>query len=269
MSYGVSEVNTKLNAKSILTEIFDRTNYPYFIAGPCAVENYDMLDKITQHLKSKNIYTIRAGAFKPRTNPEDFQGLGREGLNIIDKIRKKHRVKIVSEIVDAKYLDLMLKSCDILQVGARNMQNFELLKVLGRSKVPILLKRGYSATIEEFIQASHYIVQGGNHNIILCERGIRSYDTSTRNLLDLSCVAILKKLLDYPVIVDLSHSLGRKDIMLSMARASLAAGADGLMLEVHNDPDVALCDAKQQMSLSEFDQLYQELMNNNLLPKRL
>lgn len=263
INYNAIESNNKKNTASIIREIFDDASYPYIIAGPCAVENYEMMDKIIGYLKTNNICTIRAGAFKPRTNPKDFQGLGKEGLNILDKLRKKYKVKIVSEIVDTKHLDLMLKSCDILQVGSRNMHNYELLKVLGYTDVPIILKRGYGATIEEFINASQYISQGGNNKIILCERGIRSFDKITRNLLDLSCVAILKKILDYPIIVDLSHSLGRKDIIVSMAKASLAAGADGLMIEVHNNPEEALSDANQQMSFLEFYNLYNELANSN------
>lgn len=258
----------KTNRTGLMAGVFGDSGYPLFIAGPCAVENYEMLDQITGYLISKNIHTIRAGAFKPRTSPEDFQGLGVEGLAIIDKIRRKYKVKVVSEIVDAKYLDLMLKTCDILQVGARNMQNYELLKALGRTDVPIILKRGYCATIKEFIHASGYIARGGNHKILMCERGIRSFDSSTRNLLDLSCVALLKEQVDYPIIVDLSHSLGRKDIALPMARAALAAGADALMVEVHNKPETALSDAGQQMSFPEFDRILDGLSRESIYLRR-
>jgi len=247
------------SSKEILNEISGH-QYPFFIAGPCSVENYNMMDKIVGMLIKKGINIIRAGAFKPRTSPNDFQGLGLEGLRILDEIRKKYKVKIVSEIVDAKYLDFMLETVDILQVGARNMHNFELLKVLGRTRIPVILKRGMCATINEFKCAAEYIVQGGNEKLVLCERGIRSYDNSTRNVLDLSCVAILKEETGYPVIVDISHSLGRKDIALAMTKASLAAGADGIMIEVHNNPEHALSDSKQQMSLLEFDRYYNKLV---------
>ncbi len=236
-----------------------RKEEPLIIAGPCAVEGYDMMDKITAYLKEKKIGVIRAGAFKPRTSPDTFQGLGIEGLRILDEIRKKYDVKIISEIVDIRYLEEMSKTVDILQVGARNMQNFELLKELGKTDIPVVLKRGMSAKISEFKCAAEYILQGGNQNVMLCERGVRSYDDCTRNLLDLSCVAILKKETSLPVLVDISHSLGRKDIAEEVSRAALAIGADGIMVEVHNNPESALSDVEQQMSLQEFEQFYQNV----------
>lgn len=257
------DVKYKINNEVTLSEVFGTALAPYFIAGPCSVENYDMMDKIIRYLVSNGINTIRAGAFKPRTSPGDFQGLGIDGLRILDVLRKKYKVKIVSEIVDIKYIDMMLETVDVLQVGARNMYNYELLKELGKIQIPIILKRGISATINEFTSAVRYILQGGNNKIILCERGIRSYDTKTRNLLDLSCVAIIKKEYNYPVIVDISHSLGRKDIALPMAKAALAAGADGIMVEVHNNPEIALSDAKQQMNILEFNNFYNELYYAN------
>ena len=234
---------------------------PFFIAGPCAVESYDMLDEITGYLVSKNISVIRAGAFKPRTSPDSFQGLGIEALAMCRKIRKKYAVKIVSEIVDLKYLTAMCEAVDILQVGSRNMFHYELLKELGRTRLPVILKRGLCATVYEYIQAAQYILRGGNYNLIFCERGIRSYDRCTRNVLDLSAVAILKKEADFPVLVDISHSLGRKDIAVPMSRAALAAGADGIMVEVHNHPEKALSDSEQQMSFSEFTLYYEALCN--------
>jgi len=246
--------------KQILTEVFSKIAKSFFIAGPCAVENYEMIDKIVRYLVSKGISVIRAGAFKPRSSPDSFQGLGIEGLNILKEIRKKYKIKIVSEIVDIQYIDIMHETVDVLQVGARNMYNFELLKTLGRTSIPVLLKRGISATIKEFLCAASYIINGGNDKLILCERGIRSFDTSTRNVLDLSCVAIIKKEANIPIIVDISHSLGRKDIAVPMTRAALAAGADGIMVEVHNNPQSALSDSKQQMSLLEFDSYYNELL---------
>ncbi|WP_312495610.1 bifunctional 3-deoxy-7-phosphoheptulonate synthase/chorismate mutase [Anaerosporobacter sp.] len=240
--------------KEILNE-----KQPLIIAGPCAVEDFPMMDKITAYLKKMDVSIIRAGAFKPRTSPDTFQGLGIEGLKILDIIRKKYEVKILSEIVDLKYLDVMCENVDILQVGARNMQNFELLKELGKTNMPILLKRGMCATVNEFKCAAEYIQQGGNKNLMLCERGVRSFDDCTRNLLDLSCVAIIKRETGLPVLVDISHSLGRKDIATEMSKAALAAGADGIMVEVHNNPDKALSDANQQMSLLEFEQFYNKL----------
>lgn len=233
---------------------------PFIIAGPCAVEDYDMMDKIVKYLVEKHITVIRAGAFKPRTSPNDFQGLGTKGLKILNEIRSKFNVKVVSEIVDTKFIDIMCENVDILQVGARNMHNFELLKEIGKIKTPVILKRGMSATIEEFKCAAEYIMVGGNQNIILCERGVRSFDKSTRNLLDLSCVAIIKKETNLPILVDISHSLGRKDIAVEITKAALAVGADGIMVEVHNNPDMALSDPIQQMSIMEFDSYYNELI---------
>lgn len=248
--------------KQILKEI-SGFQYPFFIAGPCAVEDYDMMEKIVKFLIVKGIKVVRAGAFKPRTSPNDFQGLGIEGLRILNDIRKKYKIKIVSEIVDIKYIDIMGETVDILQVGARSMYNYELLKALGETNIPVILKRGMSATINEFKCAVEYISKGGNKKIILCERGIRSFDKSTRNVLDLSCVAIIKKETKYPIFVDISHSLGRKDIALEMTKAALAVGADGIMVEVHNNPETALSDSKQQMSFLEFDRYYNKLVHSN------
>lgn len=229
------------------------------IAGPCAIENYSMMERITVYLNSYGVNVIRAGAFKPRTLCSSFQGMGVDGLHILESIRKKYHIKVVSEITDLKYLDKMLQCVDILQVGARNMYNYELLKELGKVQIPVLLKRGLCATVSEFIAATEYIAMGGNLNILLCERGVRSFDTCTRNLLDLSCVAIIKRETEYPILVDISHSLGRKDIAAEVARAALAIGADGIMVEVHEQPEVALSDSKQQMSFEEFDEFYKQV----------
>lgn len=239
------------------------TGNPNLIAGPCAVEGFEMFDQIVEFLTGKGISLIRAGIFKPRTRPEDFQGLGLEGIEIVKEVKKRYHISIISEIVDIRHLDCMLEAVDILQVGARNMQNFELLKELGKIDVPILLKRGLSATVQEFINASRYISNQGNHNIIMCERGIRSFDTSTRNVLDLSCVAQLKQKLIYPVVADVSHSLGRKDIVCPMAKAAFAAGADAVMVEVHNKPEQARSDAGQQLNFTEFDELYEQLFHDH------
>ncbi|WP_246552367.1 bifunctional 3-deoxy-7-phosphoheptulonate synthase/chorismate mutase [Vallitalea pronyensis] len=226
---------------------------PIFIAGPCALENEEMMDKITAYLVDKGIKIIRAGIFKPRTSPYNFQGIGINGLKILNKLRGKYNIKIISEIVDTRHMDILKDYIDIFQVGARNMQNFELLKQIGKTSVPVLLKRGMCSTINEFMNAAEYILCGGNENIMLCERGIRTFETCVRNTLDLSCVAIIKEETNLPIIVDLSHSLGRKDIAIKMAKAALACGSDGIMVEVHQNPTQALSDSKQQMNLLEFD----------------
>lgn len=225
------------------------------IAGPCAVESYSQLEKISVFLAEKKVKLLRAGAYKPRTSPMSFQGLGKEGVKIIHEICKNHGLISVSEVMDIRDLEYMAPMIDILQVGSRNMFNYSMLKELGKIDKPILLKRGLMATVEEFLYAVEYIQSEGNTRIIMCERGIRTFEQETRNTLDLSCVALLKQKTNYPVVVDLSHSLGRKDIMEPMAKASLAAGANLLMLEVHPEPEKALSDSKQQLSLSEFDNL--------------
>ena len=232
---------------------------PTIIAGPCAVESMEQMRTIVPFLLSMKIQYIRAGAFKPRTSPDDFQGLGMEGLSILEAVRREYSVKIVSEIVDIRHLERMCQCVDILQVGARNMDNYELLKERGRSRVHVLLKRHMSATIAEFEKAAQYILREGNPNLILCERGIRTFENATRNTLDLSCCALMKRRLDLPIIVDISHSLGRKDIAAPMAKAALAAGADGLMIEVHQQPSIALSDAAQQMDFIEFEDFLQNI----------
>ncbi|MGV3128660.1 bifunctional 3-deoxy-7-phosphoheptulonate synthase/chorismate mutase [Staphylococcus simulans] len=230
-----------------------------FIFGPCSVESQEQVDAVAQDLQGKGLKFIRGGAFKPRTSPYDFQGLGLEGLKILKNVKDKYDLNVVSEIVAPADFELADQYLDVFQIGARNMQNFELLKEAGRTNKPILLKRGMSATIEEFIFAAEYIASQGNQNIILCERGIRTYEKATRNTLDISAVPILKQGTHLPVMVDVTHSTGRKDIMLPTAKAALAVGADGVMAEVHPDPAVALSDSGQQMDLDQFDKFYNEL----------
>ncbi|WP_114603140.1 bifunctional 3-deoxy-7-phosphoheptulonate synthase/chorismate mutase [Staphylococcus sp. EZ-P03] len=230
-----------------------------FIFGPCSVESQEQVDAVAQDLQGKGLKFIRGGAFKPRTSPYDFQGLGLEGLKILKNVKDKYNLNVVSEIVAPADFELADQYLDVFQIGARNMQNFELLKEAGRTNKPILLKRGMSATIEEFIFAAEYIASQGNQNIILCERGIRTYEKATRNTLDISAVPILKQGTHLPVMVDVTHSTGRKDIMLPTAKAALAVGADGVMAEVHPDPAVALSDSGQQMDLDQFDKFYNEL----------
>lgn len=230
-----------------------------YVFGPCSVESAEQVEAVAKNLHEKGEKFIRGGAFKPRTSPYDFQGLGEEGLQILHDAGKKYDLNVVSEIVNPAHFALADQYVDIFQIGARNMQNFELLIEAGRTNKPVLLKRGLSATIEEFIYAAEYIYAQGNSKIILCERGIRTYEKATRNTLDISAVPILKQGTHLPVMVDVTHSTGRKDIMLPVARAALAVGADGVMAEVHPDPAVALSDAGQQMNFEEFENFYKAL----------
>ena len=232
---------------------------PMLIAGPCAVEKVEYLEQIAALLKKLGIKFLRGGAFKPRTSPYDFQGLREEGLRILQQIGKEYGLLTVTEVVATRDVEKVAEYADILQIGARNMQNFELLKEVGETQCPVLLKRGLSATIQEFMFAAEYIGLRGNRRIILCERGIRTFERKTRNTLDLSCVPLIKKETSLPVLVDLSHSLGRKDIIIPMAKAALAAGADGLMVEVHPLPELALSDAKQQLNPEEIQELQANL----------
>ncbi|PTE42278.1 chorismate mutase [Staphylococcus equorum] len=230
-----------------------------FVFGPCSVESQEQVDAVAANLQARGEKFIRGGAFKPRTSPYDFQGLGVEGLKILKNTKDKYGLNVVSEIVNPADFEVADDYLDVFQIGARNMQNFELLKEAGRSNKPVLLKRGLSATIEEFIFAAEYIASQGNENIILCERGIRTYEKATRNTLDISAVPILKQGTHLPVMVDVTHSTGRKDIMLPTAKAGLAVGADGIMAEVHPDPSVALSDSGQQMDFDEFENFYNEI----------
>ncbi|MGD9679461.1 MAG: bifunctional 3-deoxy-7-phosphoheptulonate synthase/chorismate mutase [Vulcanibacillus sp.] len=225
---------------------------PVIIAGPCSVESEEQMTIVAKELVEQGLTLIRAGAFKPRTSPYDFQGLGIEGLKIIRKVADNYGLKVVSEIVNPADMNLATEYVDIIQIGARNMQNFELLKAAGQVKTPILLKRGIAATIEELIFAAEYIVSKGNSQVILVERGIRTYEKWTRNTLDILAVPILKQESHLPVLVDISHSSGRRDIVIPTAKAALAAGADGIMVEVHPDPEVALSDANQQLNIKHF-----------------
>lgn len=224
---------------------------PYF-AGPCSLENEEMLRDCAKILQREHIPVLRAGIYKPRTSPYDFQGLGESGLKILKEVADEYQLKTVSEIMRPDDIEKMLPYVDILQVGSRNMQNFGLLKELGKLNVPVLLKRGLCSTVEEFLYAAEYIAYGGNRKIILCERGIRSFDTITRNLFDSTCIILLRKMTQLPIIADISHSLGRKDIINEMGRVALACGADGIMVEMHPNPSQALSDQKQQLSFSEF-----------------
>jgi len=228
------------------------------MAGPCSIESEEQLTDIAEKVKASGATVLRGGAFKPRTSPYDFQGLKNEGIELLLKAKKATGLPVVTEIMSPSHLD-MFNDVDILQVGARNMQNFELLKELGKTKKPILLKRGLSATIKEFLMSAEYIMAGGNTNVILCERGIRSYDTYTRNVLDLSAVPVLYELTHLPVIVDPSHATGVARLVRPMALAAAACGAHGLMIEVHNDPINALCDGAQSLTPEQFDRVVKDV----------
>lgn len=243
-----------------IPEIFDLpSTAPIIIAGPCAVEKSAYLETIASLLQQEGVRFLRGGAYKPRTSPYDFQGLEEEGLKILHDVGEKYNLITVTEVVDTRDVEIVAKYADVLQVGARNMQNFELLKEVGDAKRPVMLKRGLSATIQEFMYAAEYIGVRGNRRIILCERGIRTFETKTRNTLDLSCVPLIKKETSLPIVVDLSHALGRKDIIAPMAKAALAVGADGIMVEVHPYPELALSDAKQQLHPEEFKKFLEEI----------
>ena len=227
--------------------------------GPCAVESLEQVRQVGQAMKDQGLKLMRGGAFKPRTSPYDFQGLGVEGLQILRQVADEFDLAIISEILNPNDVEMALDYVDVIQVGARNMQNFDLLRAVGKVNKPVLLKRGLAATIDEFINAAEYIIAQGNDQIILCERGIRTYERATRNTLDISAVPILKKETHLPVIVDVTHSTGRRDLLLPTAKAALAIGADAVMAEVHPDPAVALSDSAQQMDIPEFHRFMDEL----------
>jgi len=229
------------------------------MAGPCAVESRELLFTTAELLKKNGAQVIRGGAFKPRTSPYSFQGLGEEGLKYLREAGDKYKLAVVSEVMDVSQIEMMLQYIDIFQVGARNMQNFWLLKELGKIRKPVLLKRGMSATIEEWLMAAEYVMSGGNYEVILCERGIRTFENYTRNTLDLSAIPVIQKLSHLPVIVDPSHATGRRDKVLPMARASIAAGAHGLMIEIHPKPEQALSDGAQSLYPAQFTDLMNEL----------
>jgi 3-deoxy-7-phosphoheptulonate synthase len=229
------------------------------MAGPCSAENEQQVQASAAAVKRAGAKVLRGGAFKPRSSPYAFQGLGEDGLRMLRDAARDHNLKLVSEVMDTGQIETVARYADILQVGARNMQNFSLLRELGRARKPVLLKRGISATIEEWLLSAEYLLGGGNMEVILCERGIRTFETYTRNTLDISAIPIVKKLSHLPIIVDPSHGTGRRDQVASMARAGVAAGADGLLIEVHCDPDHALSDGAQSMFPAQFDRLMAEL----------
>ena len=229
------------------------------MAGPCSVENREQIERAAEIVARAGARIIRGGAFKPRTSPYSFQGLGEQGLELLRTAADRHGLLVVSEVMDVTQIPLVSSYADMLQVGARNMQNFTLLRELGRQAKPVLLKRGISATIEELLLSAEYILAGGNYDVILCERGIRTFENYTRNTMDISAIPVVKKLSHLPIVADPSHGTGRRDKVAPMARAALAAGADGLLMEVHPDPDHALSDGAQSLLPAQFDELMGQL----------
>jgi 3-deoxy-7-phosphoheptulonate synthase len=229
------------------------------MGGPCSVENEKQIEESAAIVAGAGAQVIRGGAFKPRSSPYSFQGMGEQGLQIMRQAADRHGLKVVSEVMDQTQIPLLLQYSDILQVGARNMQNFNLLRELGKTRKPILLKRGIAATIEELLLSAEYIMSGGNYEVILCERGIRTFETATRNTMDISAIPVLKKLTHLPVVGDPSHGTGKREFVLPMARAAVAAGADGLIVEVHPDPDRAMSDGAQTLRPDQFSEMLQQV----------
>ena len=229
------------------------------IAGPCSVESEEQVIEIAKAAKESGANMLRGGAFKPRTSPYSFQGMGLAGLDILCKAREVTGLPIVTELMSAEYLDLFDEKVDLIQIGARNMQNFDLLKQLGKTKKPILLKRGLNATYEEWIMSAEYIMSSGNPNVILCERGVRTFESYTRNTLDLQAIPVIRRLSHLPIIVDPSHAGGKWWLVEPMSKAAVAAGADGLMIEVHNNPECSLCDGGQSLKPAKYDTLLKEI----------
>ena len=229
------------------------------MAGPCSIESEQQIEQAAEIAASGGAQVIRGGAFKPRSSPYSFQGMGEEGLRMLRLAANRHNLRVVSEVMDQVQIPVLVEYADILQVGARNMQNFNLLRDLGKLRKPILLKRGIAATIEELLLSAEYIMSGGNYDVLLCERGIRTFETSTRNTMDIAAVPVLKRLTHLPVIADPSHATGKRDYVQAMARAAVAAGADGLLVEVHPDPDHALSDGAQTLRPDQFIEMMQQV----------
>ena len=229
------------------------------MAGPCSVESRDQIERAADIVADGGARVIRGGAFKPRSSPYSFQGLGEEGLKLMREAADRRGLLVISEVMDSQQIPLLSAYSDILQIGARNMQNYNLLREVGRIRKPVLLKRGLCATIEELLLSAEYILSGGNYDVILCERGIRGFETYTRNTFDVSAIPVVKKLSHLPIVGDPSHGTGRRDLVTPMARAAVAAGADGLLMEVHHDPDHALSDGAQSMYPAQFTELMQQL----------
>src|ERR1700746_4043256 len=229
------------------------------MAGPCSIESRDQISLVAQQVADAGARVLRGGAFKPRSSPYSFQGMGEEGLKLMREAADKHGLLVISEVMEISQIPLMLPYVDILQVGARNMQNFNLLRELGKGRKPVLLKRGIAATIEELLLSAEYIMSGGNYEVILCERGIRTFENATRNTMDISAIPVVKSLSHLPIVADPSHGTGRRDKVLPMARAAVAAGADGLLVEVHHDPDHAVSDGAQTLTPPQYTEMMQQV----------
>ncbi len=229
------------------------------IGGPCSVESLEQMETVTQKLSVSSVQALRGGVYKPRTSPYAFQGMGKAGLEILSEMRSQYNIPVVTEVMTVSQIELVANHVDMLQVGSRNMHNFDLLKALGKVKKPILLKRGLAATIEEFVMAAEYILSHGNPNVVLCERGIRSFDNYTRNVLDLGAIAALKQITHLPAIVDPSHAVGKWELIAPLAKAAIACGADGLIIECHPEPEKSVSDARQALSLEAMVELVDSL----------
>jgi 3-deoxy-7-phosphoheptulonate synthase len=259
VSRDVKDENTVVTISTPLGNVIFGGTEVAMVAGPCAVESREQAFQIAGHVKAAGVRLFRGGAYKPRTSPYSFQGLGEPGLQILAAVREEFGLGIVTEAIDNESLDLVERYADVIQIGARNMQNFSLLKRAGRSQKPVLLKRGMSATLDEFLMAAEYLMSEGNYNVILCERGVRTFSDYTRNTLDLSIVPAVQRRSHLPIVVDPSHGTGRRNKVLPLSRAAVAAGANGILVEVHHDPDHALSDGPQSILPAELDQLIREV----------
>jgi len=259
VSRDVKEEDTVVRIATPLGDVFFGGTQVAMVAGPCAVETPKQAFAVAERVQKSGARLFRGGAYKPRTSPYSFQGLGEPGLKILAEVRDRYGLGIVTEAIDNESLDLVEKYADVIQIGARNMQNFSLLKRAGHSKKPVLLKRGMSATLDEFLMAAEYVMSEGNYNVILCERGVRTFSDHTRNTLDLSMIPAVQRRSHLPIVVDPSHGTGKRDKVLPLSRAAVAVGADGLLVEVHNDPDRALSDGMQSILPDEFDELLREV----------
>ena len=259
VSRDVKEENTVVRIRTHLGDVIFGGTDVAMVAGPCAVESREQAFQIAKHVKAAGVRLFRGGAYKPRTSPYSFQGLGEPGLKILAAVREEFGLGIVTEAIDNESLDLVEQYADVIQIGARNMQNFSLLKRAGRSQKPVLLKRGMSATLDEFLMAAEYLMSEGNYNVILCERGVRTFSDYTRNTLDLSVVPAVQRRSHLPIVVDPSHGTGRRNKVLPLSRAAVAVGSNGLLVEVHHDPDHALSDGPQSILPEELEQLIREV----------
>jgi 3-deoxy-7-phosphoheptulonate synthase len=259
VSRDVKEENTVVRIRTHLGDVIFGGTDVAMVAGPCAIESREQAFQIAKHVKAAGVRLFRGGAYKPRTSPYSFQGLGEPGLKILAAVREEFGLGIVTEAIDNESLDLVEQYADVIQIGARNMQNFSLLKRAGRSQKPVLLKRGMSATLDEFLMAAEYLMSEGNYNVILCERGVRTFSDYTRNTLDLSVVPAVQRRSHLPIVVDPSHGTGRRNKVLPLSRAAVAVGSNGLLVEVHHDPDHALSDGPQSILPEELEQLIREV----------